>query len=474
MSNSFTLKTLLTPGKFYDPLSAADKTYLMRVPEVGDSIPLSGAQIQLNFLNLAKFGVDINTRVLSLESLGVEASSPQTGYVVYAGRVETEGQLYGGYPLSWTSSAPLSFPVTVDPTNYYEFTIKEGDGVIDDVPYLLSYGAENTAGQTYADSGLLATYLNGRLTSTDGFLHESADLTSFTHDWSTTPADFEIIIDDDSINTYTLTLDDNVTSPATARAAVELAIAAVGLTNYISVTLVSGKIRLVGDNLRCSRITIKKVDGQLEADSPLHLMGFLLTGVTTKTVYDFSEMFEFVGSTNYIIFRGKGRASTDTFTGGVAGHNLFSLLGMSSHVPVATETETIYHTQRPTTSYPDTLNFGGSFAASHLYTDGNLSVAGVSTLNTVTIATLLTSTLITSTGSLTITNGTLVSGTTTAYLFDSTVTTLNLGAVATAINVGHSTGLTTLRGNLKVAGLAGPGHRALYVDDDGNITVASV
>lgn len=469
MANTFAKGTLLTPGTFYDALTLqADKDYFTRNPVgSGASIPLSGLQVQGNMLALAKFAVDINARVAAVENLDLNADSLDTGYLSFVGKKEAQSFLYGGAPLAWTSSiTPL--PLTI--SSYYDFYLKEGAGIVNNVPYLFHY--DNLA--TYSTASSLATYLNSLLTQTTGFLLNSGDLTSISHDWATAPASFEVIIDDDEANTYTLTLINNVTSASDALSAMTLAISAAGLATRITATLVGSVVRLTGTNTLCSRITIKKPDAQLEVNSPLHILGFLAAEATEKTTYDFSQMYEFSYIGDLMLFRGKGRASTFKITGGAVAHNLFSALNMSTNVAEATETSTLYHTQRPPVSYnTSSLNFGGNFSAVDGYYSGNIEIGGNETLT----GNLNIGGAVTSAGNLSITSGVLSTSNTTASLFNTTVTTLNIGQAATTMNIGQAStavaipGAVTVTTSIKISALAGGGRRALYVDDAGLITI---
>jgi len=145
----------------------------------------------------------------------------------------------------------------------------------------------------------------------------------------------------------------------------------------------------------------------------------------------------------------------------------------------------------PTTSSDDLLIGGSSTASAKFHvvsatgaviTQGNLNVSGVTTLlsNATVGGTLGVTGDTTLTGNLAVNGGNITTSQTTASLFNTTATTINLGGVATALNIGAVTGTTAVRNNETVAGTLGvTGNTTLStlltsgnIVDGGNLSVS--
>lgn len=118
--------------------------------------------------------------------------------------------------------------------------------------------------------------------------------------------------------------------------------------------------------------------------------------------------------------------------------------------------------------FADTVNIGSGSSTSNFAGHLNLATAkefkinGVSKLTTDTLGSTVLNSSLTSVGVLTILdiagntnvrNGVLLTNATTANLFNTTATTLNIGGAATAISIGASTGNTTINNTLVVSSL---------------------
>lgn len=448
MANSFepvnglppAVAAMVTPNNFYTLLTGDDLEFFEPV-----SRPLNGEEVQSNFLELGKAAYDLGGRVQTMEAWPHLAGDPQSGYVRYSGLLDIEGAIYGGMPYVKVGGA-IPLPVNNATLNY---SMAAGAGIDSNIFHELSIttGTVTTTAALVTDLNKSLKSINVNNGSTREFAITSASISTGYHGTSNA---FDITFDDDETTTQTITITDpdGTYSAANLQAYLTSAFNAANITDRITATLVSSAIKLSGNRVNCSRITLRENGGTFLAT----VFGWVIPP-TGLVIYDFTYVLEFLenpAAADTLLLRGINKSDSYRLVGGASPYNMFTQVGFTS--PGSLATESVAHTQRPTSAYSGTsVNIGGTvyatdFVASTSITTPNLTVTG-----DFSVANLIASGDGTIGGNVTL-GGTLASTETTFNLVDTTVTTLNIGGAATTVDVGAATGTTSIKNNLDVTG----------------------
>lgn len=438
---------LNTPSTFYsDPsLTAEDRTLFSSTAS-----PLTGLQIQENFLELGLAAVDLSARAQIVEAWPQDIGSVAAGFVNYNGALEHVGRMYGGNPYSITSSSNVTLPVS----GAFKVYISEGVGA--QAPRVYHLCEVTSTAATTAD---LVADLNDALTYSNGGVREyarTADSAPPQLPSAVSAGSFKVVFDDDSEVEYTV----DVASAASLALLVGeinyglLHASPEGISSKLTAVEDSGKVKFVGVNsgIESTRITLSE-------DSGTYLVANL--GFTSAPVifFDFSTVLEFTPYTatptnpDKIIFRGTGKGDSYAIYDDLS-NGLFHKINIASISTTSGSPSTFTHALRPVTAYSSyscnigSAIYGESFNATNALTGASLSAPSIS-------GTTLSVSGATTTGSLVVTGGAVTSSAATSSLFaNNTVTTLSIGSYATTLSIGAATGTTTIENALTVDGIS--------------------
>jgi hypothetical protein len=262
----------------YTTYSGADLTN-QQTYNSGISLPvniMNGDLINQNFFYLASSAIDNTYRINILESKAQVADSNTPGYVVFNGRQESEGNLYGGDVFTMLGTTNITFPYTLDNSNTEGLRLAVGNGLL----YLPNGNIDTTNSKfrsfTFGEASVgspwasppdpLMAYLKSKIAGNNkgnptyivNYIKGTFDTTSQTWGsgtwWNSTfgsltsvPRSFYVGINDNPQNTYIkVTLSSNLLTASAMVSAIQNAInnatSSLGALTSVAVSLSSNMV----------------------------------------------------------------------------------------------------------------------------------------------------------------------------------------------------------------------------------------